>query len=69
MQKWTKNEHPKKLFATRILDKNGKKHKKTSVIHVKIENRMSDKRLSWMCFQGDLGLVFEVHFEGGCLSG
>ena len=45
------------------------KKTKSSVIHVKIENRMSDKRLSWMCFQGDLGLVFEVHFEGGCVSG
>ena len=56
---------PKKLFATMILDKNAKK---SSVIHVKIENLMSDKRLSWMCFQVDFGLVFEVHFGVGCLS-
>ena len=44
------------------------KMQKPSVIHVKIENLMSDKRLSWMCFQDDFGLVLEVHFEGGCLT-
>ena len=30
---------------------------------------MSDKKLLWMCFHGDFGLVFEVHFGIGCLSG
>ena len=31
----------------------------------KIENLMSDKRLSWMCLEGDFGLFFEVHFGLG----
>ena len=30
---------------------------------------MSDKRLSWMCLEGDFGLFFEVHFGVGCLFG
>ena len=67
MQKWTKNES-KKTFCNDDFGQKCKKKQKSSVIHVKNENLMSDKRLSWMCFQGDFGLVFEVHFGVGCLS-
>ena len=27
-------------------------------IHVKIKNMKSDKRLQWMCLEGDFGAVF-----------
>ena len=69
MQKWTKYEPKKKPFCNEDFGQKCKTFQTSSVIHVKIENLMSEKRLSWMCFQGDFGLVFEVHFEGGCLSG
>ena len=38
--------------------------KKTLGIHVKTENLKSDKRLSWMCLEGDVGLFVGVHFDG-----